>query len=58
MRLPLPGQSTTTPATCLERRLAVQRQIVGGERVDAMYAAAPGDEQHLQRYMSANCVGD
>jgi 4-carboxymuconolactone decarboxylase len=35
--LPLPGQSATTPATRLERGLAVQKQIVGGERVDAMY---------------------
>jgi 4-carboxymuconolactone decarboxylase len=56
--LPLPGQSTTTPATRLERGLAVQKQIVGGDRVDAMYAAAPEDEQHLQRYLSANCFGD
>lgn len=58
VQLPLPGQSTTTPPTRLERGLAVQKQIVGGERVDAMYAAAPDDEQHLQRYLSANCFGD
>lgn len=55
VQLPLPGQSTTTPATRLERGLAVQKQIVGGERVDAMYDAAPDDEQHLQRYLSGNC---
>jgi hypothetical protein len=58
VQLPLPGQSTTTPASRLERGLAVQKQIVAGDRVDAMYAAAPGDEQHLQRYLSANCFGD
>jgi 4-carboxymuconolactone decarboxylase len=58
VQLPLPGQSTTTPATRLERGLAVQKQIVGGERVDAMYHVAPDDEQHLQRYLSANCFGD
>jgi 4-carboxymuconolactone decarboxylase len=58
VQLPLPGQATTTPATRLERGLAVQRQIVGGERVDAMYDAAPEDEQHLQHYLSANCFGD
>jgi 4-carboxymuconolactone decarboxylase len=58
VQLPLPGQSTTTPSTRLERGLAVQKQIVGGERVDAMYAAAPDDEQHLQRHLSANCFGD
>ena len=37
VQLPLPGQSATTPATRLERGLATQKQIVGGERVDAMY---------------------
>ena len=58
VRLPLPAQSTTTPVTRLELGLAVQKQIVGNERVDAMYAAAPPDEQHLQRYLSANCFGD
>jgi 4-carboxymuconolactone decarboxylase len=47
--LPLPGQSTTTPHTRLERGLAVQKQIVGSDRVDAMYAAAPVDTQHVQR---------
>ena len=36
----------------------MQKRIVGGERVDAMYAAAPDDEQHLQRDLSANCFGD
>jgi 4-carboxymuconolactone decarboxylase len=58
VQLPLPGQATTTSETRLERGLAVQKQIVGGERVDAMYRAAPDDEQHLQRYLSANCFGD
>jgi 4-carboxymuconolactone decarboxylase len=58
VQLPLPGQSTTTPATRLDRGLAVQKQIVGGDRVDAMYATAPDDEHHVQRYLSANCFGD
>ncbi|GAA2645593.1 carboxymuconolactone decarboxylase family protein [Paractinoplanes durhamensis] len=56
--LPLPGQSTTTPETRAEKGLAVQKQIVGAERVDAMYANAPADEQHIQRLLSANCFGD
>jgi 4-carboxymuconolactone decarboxylase len=56
--LPLPGQSTTTPATRAEKGLAVQQQIVGNERVAQLYAAAPADEQHIQRYLSANCFGD
>ena len=56
--LPLPGQSTTTPETRAEKGLAVQQQIVGNERVAQLYAAAPADEQHIQRYLSANCFGD
>ncbi|GIF20549.1 4-carboxymuconolactone decarboxylase [Actinoplanes tereljensis] len=56
--LPLPGQSTTTPETRYEKGLAVQKEIVGAERIDAMYADAPADEQHIQRLLSANCFGD
>lgn len=56
--LPLPGQSTTTPDTREEKGLATQKAIVGADRVEAMYAAAPADELHLQRYLSANCFGD
>lgn len=56
--LPLPGQSTTTPETRMEKGLAVQRQIVGEDLVRQLYAAAPEDEQHIQRYLSANCFGD
>src|SRR4051812_5766923 len=56
--LPLSGQSTTTPETRAEKGLAVQKQIVGADTVDALYADAPDDEQHIQRYLSANCFGD
>jgi 4-carboxymuconolactone decarboxylase len=58
VELPLPGQSTTTPETRAEKGLAVQKQIVGADAVDAMYANAPDDEQHIQRLLSANCFGD
>ena len=58
VELPLPGQSTTTPQTRAAEGLAVQKQIVGADRVDALYAGAPEDEQHIQRYLSANCFGD
>ena len=58
IELPLPGQSTTKPETRYERGLAVQRQIVGADRVDALYANAPADEQHILRFLSANCFGD
>lgn len=56
--LPLPGQSTTTPDTRAEQGLAVQKQIVGDERVEQLYASAPADQQHIQRFLSANCFGD
>jgi 4-carboxymuconolactone decarboxylase len=56
--LPLPGQSTTTPETRMPKGLEVQKQIVGDERVAQLYAAAPADEQHIQRFLSDNCFGD
>jgi 4-carboxymuconolactone decarboxylase len=56
--LPLPGQSTTTPETREEKGLAVQKQIVGSDVVEKLYASAPADQQHIQRYLSANCFGD
>jgi 4-carboxymuconolactone decarboxylase len=58
VQLPLPGQSTTTPETRYEKGLEVQKRIVGADRVDALYANAPADEQHIQRWLSANCFGD
>lgn len=58
VELPLPGQSTTTPETRFDKGMAVQKRIVGAARVDALYASAPPDEQHIQRWLSANCFGD
>ena len=56
--LPLPGQSTTTPETRMEKGLAVQKQIVGSEAVEKMYQSAPPDQMHIQHLLSANCFGD
>ncbi len=56
--LPLPSQSTTTPETRAEKGLAVQKQIIGSDVVEGLYASAPADELHIQRYLSANCFGD
>jgi 4-carboxymuconolactone decarboxylase len=56
--LPLPGQSTTTPENRAEKGLAVQTKIIGGGLVEKLYASAPADQQHIQRYLSANCFGD
>jgi 4-carboxymuconolactone decarboxylase len=56
--LPLEGQSTTTPGTRAEKGLAAQKEIIGADRIDQMYASAPDDEMHIQRFLSANCFGD
>jgi len=56
--LPLPNQARTTPENRLEVGLAVQKQIVGDEVVEQLYASAPADQQHIQRFLSANCFGD
>lgn len=58
VELPLPGQSTTTPEDRAEKGLAVQKETVGAEAVDRLYASASDDEKHFQHYLSANCFGD
>ena len=58
VELPLPGQSTTTPETRMEKGLAVQKQIIGDAKIEKLYASAPADQMHIQRYLSANCFGD
>jgi 4-carboxymuconolactone decarboxylase len=58
VELPLEGKSTTTAETRLAHGRAVQEQVVGADAVARMYAAAPPDEQHIQRLLSANCFGD
>lgn len=58
VELPLPPQATTTTQTRADLGRAVQKQIVGDERVDAMHAAAPADEQHIHRFLAAHCFGD
>ena len=58
VKLPLPGQSTTTPKDRLAKGRAVQEQVVGVDAVAAMYAGAPDDELHIQQWLSANCFGD
>jgi len=56
--LPLPGQATVTADTRAGQGRAVQGQIVSADRVDHLYASAPADELHFQRFLSANCFGD
>lgn len=58
VELPLPGQSTTTPENRAEKGLAVEKQIVGKDVVENLYASSPEDQGHIQRFLSANCFGD
>ena len=57
MKLPLEGQSTTTPETRYEKGLEVQKAIFG-EMIEKMYKESPEDQLHIQKYLSANCFGD
>jgi 4-carboxymuconolactone decarboxylase len=58
VELPLPGQSTTTGDNRAAIGRAVQEEIVGADRVAAMYSGAADDELHFQQFLSANCFGD
>lgn len=58
VQLPLEGQSTTTPESREEQGRALQKEIFGAAVIDQMVAAAPADELHFQRLLSANCFGD
>jgi 4-carboxymuconolactone decarboxylase len=58
IELPLEGQSTTTPETRVEKGLAVEKEIIGADVVDQLYASTSDDELHIQRLLSANCFGD
>jgi 4-carboxymuconolactone decarboxylase len=58
VELPLPSQSTTTSESRAEAGLEMQKQLVGSEVLKKLQASAAADEQHIQRYLSANCFGD
>jgi 4-carboxymuconolactone decarboxylase len=57
IKLPLEGQSTTSPETRFEKGFALQKTLIG-ERIDRMYAESPANQIHIQKYLSANCFGD
>ncbi|SCG85685.1 carboxymuconolactone decarboxylase family protein [Methanobacterium congolense] len=57
VKLPLEGQSTTSPETRHEKGLEVQKSIFGGI-IDKMYEESPENPIHIQKYLSANCFGD
>ena len=58
IQLSLPGQSSTNPENRMEKGLAIQKEIIGADRVDNLHASASDDQKHIQRYLSANCFGD
>ena len=58
VQLPLPPQSTTTPENRLEKGVLVQKEIIGDELVDKLYASSPKDQIHIQHVLSSNCFGD
>jgi 4-carboxymuconolactone decarboxylase len=58
VKLPLEGQTTTTPETRFEKGIALQKTLFGAEIIDKMYAEAPANQIHIQKYLSANCFGD
>lgn len=57
VKLPLEGQSTTSPETRYEKGLALQKEMFG-EMIDNMYRESPENQIHIQKYLSANCFGD
>ena len=57
VKLPLEGQSTTSPETRFDRGLALQKAIFGA-MIDDMYRQSPENQMHINRYLSANCFGD
>jgi 4-carboxymuconolactone decarboxylase len=57
IKLPLEGQSTTSPETRFEKGLEVQKAIFG-ESIEKMYRESPANQIHIQKYLSANCFGD
>ena len=57
IKLPLEGQSTTTPENRHDKGLEAQKAIFG-EMIDKMYNESPKNQLHIQKYLSANCFGD
>lgn len=55
--LPLTSGQTVTEESRLLDGIAAQKSIFG-DQIDAMRAAAPENQKHMQDYLSANCFGD
>lgn len=57
IKLPLEGQSTTSPETRYEKGLELQKSIFE-EMIDKMCEESPVNQIHIQKYLSANYFGD
>lgn len=57
IKLPLPGQATTTQATRLEAGSEAQVAIFG-EGMREFYKSGPEATRHINRWLAANCFGD
>lgn len=57
VKLPLDPQQNVARQNRQDWGLNIQRQFFG-EAIDKGNAAAPDDEKHIRRFLSANCFGD
>ena len=57
VRLPLEGQSVVSSETRFNKGRELQKSIFGDRRAQR-HKHAPDNQQHIQRYLSANCFGD
>lgn len=58
IKLPLEGQSTTSPETRMEAGIAKLNEIIGKESTENLFNNSPKDLLHIQDYLAANCFGD
>jgi 4-carboxymuconolactone decarboxylase len=57
IKLPLPGQATTSPKNRHAKGLATQK-LIFGDAIDKMQQNTSDDMMHIQYHLSANCFGD
>jgi len=57
IKLPLKGQSTTTPENRHEKGLALMKSTFGEQIIQAR-VNAPDNQKHIQDYLAGNCFGD
>lgn len=58
IKVPLAGGGTVNDENRRAKGLAIQRNTFGAENIDKMNESAPADQQHIIKFLSANCFGD